>query len=117
MHMKHLRSKNYKKWMRIFNKLHTILFAAKYDRENYFQALESEKNSMIRNCSQYGMLLSSECREKRNMDGSTHLFSRTSLYGQVEKSKLSVNEQYIVYLEKYSTIVFPPDLLQIFLIC
>ena len=28
MHMKHLRSKNYKKWMRIFDKLHTMLFAA-----------------------------------------------------------------------------------------
>ena len=38
------------------------------------------------------------------MEGSTHLFSKTSLWGQVKKSKLSVNEQYIAYLEKYSTI-------------
>ena len=52
--------KELQKWMRIFNKLHTMLFAAKYDGENYFQTLESENNSMIRNYSQYGMSLSSE---------------------------------------------------------
>ena len=33
------------------------------------------------------------------MDGSTHLFSRKSLYGQVEKSKLSVNEWYYLFGE------------------
>ena len=52
--------KELQKWMRIFNKLHTMLFAAKYVGENYFQTLESENNSMIRNYSQYGMSLSSE---------------------------------------------------------
>jgi hypothetical protein len=51
--------KELQKWMRISDKLHTMLFAPKYDRENYFQTLESE-NSMIRNYSQYGMSLSLE---------------------------------------------------------
>ena len=40
------------------------------------------------------------CREWRNMDDSTCLFSRKSLPDKMEKRKLSVKEQYIDYLEK-----------------
>jgi hypothetical protein len=52
--------KELQKWMRIFNKWHTMLFAAKYDGEICFQTWESVKNYMNRNYSQYGMSLSSE---------------------------------------------------------
>ena len=43
MHMKHLRSKNYKKWMRIFDKLHTMLFAANKMGKFIFKIWKAEQ--------------------------------------------------------------------------
>jgi len=43
MHMKHLRSKNYKKWMRIFDKLHTMLFAANMMGKFIFKIWKAEQ--------------------------------------------------------------------------
>jgi hypothetical protein len=43
MHMKHLRSKNYKKWMKIFDKLHTMRFAANMMGNFIFKIWKAEQ--------------------------------------------------------------------------